>query len=499
MQQAQQREAPERISWARAMIFGIGFFFIAAILIGQLPGYIYTQMTAATLEGFEQGTLALAATCLGGFIVIQVIVLLFDPKPVLPPVIFTGLGGLLSLGGLALLLWASLTGCDAKNQPACNQYFPHENTNIASLVNGKFLWFQTNSIDLIMVGAVIFGIGLAMVFYGTLAQRELRNPDRRDMGTTPAMRIMLIVATLLLVIFMIAYAYVSTAGLAQQIAPNNAFWVQKVIELVVGAILGLAIVLALGVFMLRLHYLMRPVRKRTMAPLYAFGALGLAQLGVIFFLVWLLAYPVVAWVHTWTFIGLGNYATICARADAIPASCSFSPEFGYLIDTIVSGGFFTALVAAIVVWKSRRNLVVIGSVTTAAVLGLATLTTHMHPDEMLTALLMCGGILVLAVIWTSVSRREFAIVGEQNLGCLGMWLVLGTCLFVYLAGFAFFSIPTFREAAPNVPFISGTAIPPPSSGGNPVIPQADAMFMVIFMALLAGIQFFFLVRNRYKV
>src|SRR5258708_4233726 len=104
MQQTQQREAPERISWARAMIFGVGFFFITALLIGQLPGYIYTEITAATLEGMEQGALALGVVCLAGFVVIQVIVMLFDPKPVLPPVIFTGLGGLLSVGGLALLV-----------------------------------------------------------------------------------------------------------------------------------------------------------------------------------------------------------------------------------------------------------------------------------------------------------------------------------------------------------------------------------------------------------
>jgi len=68
MQQAQQRTngsgvsvPAERISWARAMIFAVGFFFIAAILIGQIPGYIYLAMTASSLVGFEQGFLALAA------------------------------------------------------------------------------------------------------------------------------------------------------------------------------------------------------------------------------------------------------------------------------------------------------------------------------------------------------------------------------------------------------------------------------------------------------
>ena len=104
MQQVQQREIPERISWARAMIFAVGYFFLAALLVGQIPGYIYNQMTSASLVGLEQGSIALAATCLAGFIVIQVIVLLFDPKPVIPPVIVSGLGAILTLVGRKGLL-----------------------------------------------------------------------------------------------------------------------------------------------------------------------------------------------------------------------------------------------------------------------------------------------------------------------------------------------------------------------------------------------------------
>lgn len=78
------------------------------------------------------------------------------------------------------------------------------------------------------------------------------------------------------------------------------------------------------------------------------------------------------------------------------------------------------------------------------------------------------------------------MVGEQNLGCLGMWLVLGTCLFIYLAAFAFFSIPNFGDAEtpPNIGFIPGQT--------------SDAFVMFIFLGVLGGIQFFFLARNRYK-
>src|SRR5260370_39096604 len=97
MQQAQQRSngtgAPvqaERISWARAMIFAVGFFFLGALLIGQLPSYIFDQMTASSLVGLDQGSPALAAICLAGFIVIQAVVMLFDPKPLVPPAAIGG-------------------------------------------------------------------------------------------------------------------------------------------------------------------------------------------------------------------------------------------------------------------------------------------------------------------------------------------------------------------------------------------------------------------------
>src|SRR6516162_5784349 len=122
MQQAQQRTngsgvpaPPERISWARSMIFAAGFFFLAALLIGQIPGYINLAMTASSLVGFEQGFLALAVVCLAGFIVIQIVVMLFDPKPVIPPIVFSVVGVPLAFAGLAILIWASYTN---------NQYFP---------------------------------------------------------------------------------------------------------------------------------------------------------------------------------------------------------------------------------------------------------------------------------------------------------------------------------------------------------------------------------------
>ncbi len=493
MQQVQQREIPERISWARAMIFAVGYFFLAALLVGQIPGYIYNQMTSASLVGLEQGSIALAATCLAGFIVIQVIVLLFDPKPVIPPVIISGLGAILTLVGLGIALAAGLTGY---------QYFPRADSSWFPVLGGKVLWFQPNAVDLVMVGLTVLFIGVAMVFYSVLALRERDNPDRRDLGTTPATRGMLIAAIMIIILFMVGYTLVNDNGLSYAINAGNPGQAQMIINVFLYLLLGAAIFLTLGAFALRLHYLMRPVRKRTMSPLYAVGSLGLAQIGVLLLLVWLLVYPLIAWMHSWTFIGLGDYLTICAKKSAVPQSCAFSPQAGYIIDAVISGNSFLLLMAAVWAWKSYRNLVIIGSVTIAAVLGLATLLVHTSPSQILTALMLSGAMLVLATIWTSAARREFAIVGENNLGCLGMWLVFGTCLLIYIAAFAFFSIPVFPNdpTAPNIPYISGTIIPAhPDPNTAPTPGQADAVVLLIAMGILAAIQFYFLVRNRYKV
>jgi len=437
--------------------------------------------------------IALAATCLAGFVVIQVIVLLFDPKPVIPPVVFSALGTVLTLGGLVIALATGMTG---------NQYFPNANSSWFPLLGGKVLWFEPGAIDLVMVGLAVLFVGVAMVFYSVLATRERHNPDRRDLGTTQAIRGMIIAAIMILILFMVGYTLFNDNGLAYAISPGNPVQAQLIIDAILYIWLGAAIFLTLGAFALRLHYLMRPVRKRTMSPLYAFGALGLAQTGAILLLVWLLLYPLVTWMHSWTFIGLGDYLTLCAKKSAVPQSCAFTPQAGYIIDALITTNFFILLMAAVWAWKSHRNLVVISSVTTAAVLGLATFLVHTNPTEVLTAMMLTGGMLVLATIWTSVARREFAIVGENNLGCLGMWLVFGTCLLIYVASFAFFSIPVFPgdPTAPNIPYISGIIIPAHPAPNTPPTPgQPDAVVLLVIMGILAAIQFYFLVRNRYKV
>jgi len=485
MQQTQQRTngsgvpAPaERISWARSMIFAAGYFFLAALLIGQVPGYINLVMTASSLVGFEQGILALAVVCIGGFIVVQVVVMLFDPKPVIPPIVLGVLGVPIALVGLAFLLLASYTN---------NQYFPQQNVTWNPVLGGNVLWFPPLSIDLIMLSVAIMSVGSVMAFFGILALREQRNPDRRDTGATPAFRALISLGITFLIVFMVFYMLVNPQTFAASHGLSLA-----VVNTIFNVFLAIAIICALSAFALRFHYLLRPVRKNTMSGLYLVG-INLAQFGVIFLLAWFLVYPAIAWIHSWTFLGLGSYLTICGKASDVPQSCAFSQQAGYIIDAAVTSVFFVLMMAGIAVWKSRRNLVVVSCLTTTAVIAMATLLVHMHPDELFIAELLTGGMLVLAVIWTSVARREFAVVGERNLGCVGQWLVVGTCLFIYIASFAFFSIPGFRETEPNIPSTPGTGFNAGISGG------AHAIVVFFLIGILAAIQFYFLIRNRYRI
>jgi hypothetical protein len=238
---------------------------------------------------------------------------------------------------------------------------------------------------------------------------------------------------------------------------------------------------------------MRPVRKNTMNGLYAVGV-NLAPIGVLCLVAWFVLYPFVGWLHTLP--ALGPFFTVCARKSAIPQSCAFSQEGGNLIGSIITTSSFALLMAAIWAWRTKRNMVVIGCVVVAVLLGLATLLTHIEydpsdPYQATIALMLCGGALVLATIWTNVARREFAVVGEKPLGCLGMWLLVGTSLFIYIAAFALFSMPGFHDTETNIPFSPGSILGSKS--------QLDALVVALIIGTVAAIQFYYLVRNRYRV
>src|SRR5690348_9126072 len=105
------REHERPMSWARAVLIATGFFFVTAILLGQIPSYFYTISTLSTLTRFEQGTLDLGLLAIGFGLVSLEISLLYDPKPLIPGFLFAGAGLVIAaVGGFFLYQVASGPG-----------------------------------------------------------------------------------------------------------------------------------------------------------------------------------------------------------------------------------------------------------------------------------------------------------------------------------------------------------------------------------------------------
>src|SRR2546423_15578458 len=102
--------------------------------------------------------------------------------------------------------------------------------------------------------------------------------------------------------------------------------------------------------------------------------------------------------HNWTFIGLGDWLTVCGKKSAIPQSCTFSQQAGYIIDAVITTNFLILMLAAVWFWRPHRNLVVMGSVLTTGILGLAAFLVKTGPDLALGGLLRCVCVLVLAPV-----------------------------------------------------------------------------------------------------
>src|SRR5262249_37010342 len=126
-------------------------FFIAAILIGQIPSYVFTVSTQATLTSFEQGFLSLGLLSLGMGLVALEISFLYDPKPLIPWPLFALVG--LGIGAIAgvVLFMVGVSGAIPQSLPTAQDGYYITN-----------FWFQPNSIDLIGVGLVAALTGLGM-------------------------------------------------------------------------------------------------------------------------------------------------------------------------------------------------------------------------------------------------------------------------------------------------------------------------------------------------
>src|SRR5260370_3540571 len=99
------REHEKPMSWARAMLIAIGFFFVTAIFLGMIPSYVFTVSTSSTLATFEQTFLTLGLLSLGMGLMSLEISFLYDPRPLIPWPLFALVGaGLAAIGGAVLLI-----------------------------------------------------------------------------------------------------------------------------------------------------------------------------------------------------------------------------------------------------------------------------------------------------------------------------------------------------------------------------------------------------------
>ncbi len=474
MQQLRTQEQPEqRMSWARAIVLAAGLFFVAMILMNQLPGYIFTIFTDANLIHLEQGMLDLALVSLGLAILLMVVLFLFDPKPIIPPVLVAGFGAVLFIAGLVGLILVFVTG---------HQFLP-DNPDFPPGTGGTLFgpnWIQAGSIDLTAVSMIALGTGFGVLVYALIAwagfRKGLTGPARDFLAWGMA-----IISAILLAIYVVLYTFQGDAILGL----NNTA------ALVVGNVmLGIALLLAFAALQIWFLPVMIAERRRYMPAAYLIVAFGLMPMFVIFLALFLLAYPAVYWIHSWD---TTNFLTGCSVKTDIPASCTFTQYTGYIIATIANGQFFVAGLVAIRWWNKNRPAVILSIVVSFLFCAFAAVAVHTDASEQIPveplreALFIGTGVLLLAMIWTYSTRHEYASTAALPLGCVGQWLVLGTVILVYLAGFAFFSLQEFFDSKEL-----GISYAP---GPNQL---HDAFWSFILLGGLALVQFVLLAR-RYRL
>jgi hypothetical protein len=429
MQQVRTREQPEqRMSWVRAIVLAAGLFFVAMILTSQLPGYIFTVFTSARLAHLEQGMLDLALVSLGLSILLMVVLFLFDPKPIVPPALVALFGLVLFALGLAGMIFVYTSG---------HQFLPDrlpDGTDFPAGSGGTLfgsIWLQPQSIDLTAISMIVMGTGFGVFVYAWLAWRGYRGGltgARRDILTWVAA----IISAILMVLYIVLYTFQG----------DNIFGLGRDAALIVGNImLGIALMLAFAAIQIWFLPVMIAERRRYMPAAYLIVVMGLVPLVVIFLALFLAAYPLVYWIHQHD---PTNFLTVCAVKEDIPGSCTFTEYTGYIIATLANGQFFVLGLLAIRFWNKNRPAVILSTVVSFLLCAFAAVVIHTD-EQMRVALFIGTGVLLLALIWTYSTRHEYAPVAPMQLGCAGQWLVLGTVILVYLAGFAFFSLQEFFE------------------------------------------------------
>ncbi len=484
-----QREHEQPMSWARATLIAVGFFFVSVILLGQVPSYLFTISTNAKLALMEQGFLDLGLISVGLGLLAFEVAFLYDPKPLIPWPLFALVGAAISaVGGYMLFMvtfggWheflpdATTTSTIVNGHPSFSTtYWP--DPNLGYLFNPA--WFQPGSMDLLSIGEIALLIGLGMIGFAILNPFVLSG---RLVG--PARDLILrvcIAASLALVAAWLTVHTFAPAAIDSIQIPLH----QPVVSgsMIANVLLFVALALALFALQVWLLPVMVNARQQFMPGVYLHGVVGLlGMVGVPLLLVWALVYPVVNLIHK---VDTQQFWVQCSQLDNVPGTCTFTPFTGYIICAIVFSVPFGLMITGLYFWSTRRNMVVLAGTFALVWIGLGATVIHMSdPTQTPFGLLLAAGIAILAFVWTWGTQREFAPTQAEQLGCTGQWLVLGTLLLIYLMGFSLLSIPSFFE-------IEALALFYQAGPGN----LHDAFWGFLLMGGLAALQMTFLVKRR---
>jgi hypothetical protein len=473
------REHERPMSWARAVVIASGFFFITAILAGQLPSYIYTVSTLSTLERFEQGFLDLALLAIGFGVIALEVAFLYDPKPLLPWPLFALAGAAATVVGLFFCYQVAVglgsTGFFGPGwvgtlpAPIRGGFWP---TGTSYLFHPA--WFQINSISLSGLGMIAIVIGLGMFTIAALNPLVLSG---RLMGPLRDLLVRFSVglAFIIMALFLTIFTFIPQAFQSASDTRHGPIW---------NVLLFIALLLAMFGLIVWLLPVMVANRQRFMPAVYLHGVVGLIGfVGIPLLILWAIIYPVVNLIHN---ADPTQFLVICGSKFNVPGSCSFSGFSGYIIAAIAFTTIFGLLVAGLFFWTTRRDTVILGG--TIAMLFLALGATIIHVDDPVQlplGLVLAISIAIVAFAWTWATQREFAPTTVQPLGCTGQWLVLGTLLLIYLFGFAVFSLPSFFEIEALALFYT--------PGAHLL---HDAFWALLLLGGLAAFQMTLLIRRR---
>jgi len=441
------REYEKPMSWARAVLIAVGFFFLAAMLAAQLPSYMYTVSTLSTLAKFEQGTLDLALLAIGFGLIALEISFLYDPRPLIPWPLFALVGlGIAAVGAFFVYQVAiGLGGTNIFGQPGWYEFLPGTIRNASGAVTGYWptgtaylfhpAWFQADVIDLAAVGYIGLLIGLGMFLFAALNPLVLRGAlvggPWRDLIVRFSIGLSFVLIALYLTLLTFVPQALQPKGDTRQGPIGN-------------VILFIALCSALVGLQVWLLPVMVANRQRFMPAVYFHGVVGLlGGVGVPLLIIWAIVYPVVNLIRQ---VDPDQIWVQCSQKNLIPGSCTFTQFTGYIICAIVATSTFGLLLVGLYFWSTRRDTVILAG--TIGIVYLAMAATVIHVDDPLQlplGMILATSIILMGFVWTWGTQREFAPTTASPLGCTGQWLVLGTLLLVYLFGFSVFSLPSFFE------------------------------------------------------